>query len=72
MENAFDHLRSLGWDWIQYTYRDGTYQITVGKEAWFTDNLYAARELPSGKGSSFEAALKDLSTHSAFERSGDD
>ena len=60
MDEMLELLLEWGWDWVDFKYSEGACEIIVGMEAWFTSDLYTARIMPTGKGTTMIGAWEDL------------
>ena len=60
MDKMLGLLLGWGWDWVDFKYSEGACEIIVGMEAWFTSDLFTARIMPTGKGTTMIGAWEDL------------
>jgi len=53
-------LLAAGWESVSIRLVCGEYSISVAMDDWWTDNPYAARPLPTGKGETLDEAYAAL------------
>jgi hypothetical protein len=70
IEDLFSYYRRTGYDFGQVTYRDGEYELLVGRLDWFTAELCQTVTLPSGKGATLDAALAEMVKNYFYTPSG--